>query len=625
MHRIFASLILFCATFVVLPLPSSAAPITVPSGLNPGEQYRLAFVTSTTRDATSSNIADYNAFVTTAANSEPLLLALGTTWSAIASTPTTDARVTTSTDFGVVTTDASFPIYRLDGALVAASNLDLWDGTIGATISLDQSGHTPGVPQAVWTGTSPDGGSNSLHGLGNAAPVLGLDNVTGSTWVDWTTTLKANPERFFAISGVLTVVPEPSTGVLAVIACGMIWWWRKRSPLVASKIHHGASIRLRRLMLFVAAMLLIPAQIVWATPITLGVMGDSLSDEYSEQTYGAYAQSWTQQFVQYRGIDLGPTAAAAGQPGGTWGEPRRTGFEYNWARYGDTTGDLLAAGQPTGLAAQIGPKGINYAVLMIGSNDQLFDGNNAYQNIYSGAWSPAQINTWANGVASNIATALNTVAPTGVKMVLVNTADYGVAPYVNTVAVNAAGRQAVSDVLRTVLSPKIEALAAAQHLPFVDLLGALEAIYGPQTGLHSTLNIGNVAIQLQSLDSGANPTAGFVGDGIHPNTTIQGIIGNLVIEGLDIGYGANLSLFSEQEILAHKGLAYGGADTLTAQIGPYSAYVTNFVVPEPSSLVLAGFGIVGLLAAAARRKFVGHALECVTGSSRVFPWSRIGA
>ncbi|MBI3837385.1 MAG: PEP-CTERM sorting domain-containing protein [Planctomycetia bacterium] len=23
-------------------------------------------------------------------------------------------------------------------------------------------------------------------------------------------------------------VPEPSTGVLAVIACGMMWWWRKR-------------------------------------------------------------------------------------------------------------------------------------------------------------------------------------------------------------------------------------------------------------------------------------------------------------------------------------------------------------------------------------------------------------
>jgi hypothetical protein len=43
---------------------SLAAPITVPTGLNPGDRYRLAFVTSTTRDARSSNIADYNLFVT---------------------------------------------------------------------------------------------------------------------------------------------------------------------------------------------------------------------------------------------------------------------------------------------------------------------------------------------------------------------------------------------------------------------------------------------------------------------------------------------------------------------------------------------------------------------------------
>jgi formylglycine-generating enzyme len=27
---------------------------------------------------------------------------------------------------------------------------------------------------------------------------------------------------------VASIVPEPSAGVLAVIACGMMWWWRKR-------------------------------------------------------------------------------------------------------------------------------------------------------------------------------------------------------------------------------------------------------------------------------------------------------------------------------------------------------------------------------------------------------------
>ncbi|MDC0935468.1 hypothetical protein OAS39_04205 [Pirellulales bacterium] len=50
-------LLLVIATFVVAPLAASAAPITVPTDLGVGDKYRLAFVTSTTRDATSIDIA----------------------------------------------------------------------------------------------------------------------------------------------------------------------------------------------------------------------------------------------------------------------------------------------------------------------------------------------------------------------------------------------------------------------------------------------------------------------------------------------------------------------------------------------------------------------------------------
>ena len=35
------------------------------------------------------------------------------------------------------------------------------------------------------------------------------------------------PGAGFRVAGVLT--PEPSTAVLAIIACGVILWWRKRS------------------------------------------------------------------------------------------------------------------------------------------------------------------------------------------------------------------------------------------------------------------------------------------------------------------------------------------------------------------------------------------------------------
>ena len=60
-----------------------AAPITVPTSLNPGDTYRLAFETSTTTDATSTSIADYNTFVTGVATGVGELNDLGTTWTAI--------------------------------------------------------------------------------------------------------------------------------------------------------------------------------------------------------------------------------------------------------------------------------------------------------------------------------------------------------------------------------------------------------------------------------------------------------------------------------------------------------------------------------------------------------------
>lgn len=39
-----------------------------PEGLNPGDKYRLIFITGAQRDGLSSDIADYNAFVMNEAN-----------------------------------------------------------------------------------------------------------------------------------------------------------------------------------------------------------------------------------------------------------------------------------------------------------------------------------------------------------------------------------------------------------------------------------------------------------------------------------------------------------------------------------------------------------------------------
>ena len=77
-----------CSTFAVV---SSVRGGVILPNLPVGSQYQLTFVTAGSRDAMSTNIEDYNQFVTEQAALNPAL-PQGLTWRAIASTATVDAR-----------------------------------------------------------------------------------------------------------------------------------------------------------------------------------------------------------------------------------------------------------------------------------------------------------------------------------------------------------------------------------------------------------------------------------------------------------------------------------------------------------------------------------------------------
>jgi lysophospholipase L1-like esterase len=320
----------------------------------------------------------------------------------------------------------------------------------------------------------------------------------------------------------------------------------------------------------------------------LGVMGDSLSDEYSEETYGAYATNWVQQLVAHRGINVGPTAAEAGQPGSTWGVPRRTGYRSDWAYSGDTSADLLAHGQHTGLASQVAPFGITHAVLAIGAND-FHPEDSAYFNIYFNFWSQSTINNYVAQTLTNIETALVTVSTAGVRLVVFNILDYGKTPAVyNTFPyTSGSSRERVAAAIQKV-NAGLVTLAQRYQIPLVDAFTLQKVIFGSNTNLLSTLLVGNVAIHLQQSDTinNLNPTAAFVDDGAHPHTTIQGLFANAALEAVRLGYGDDVPDFTEQEILAHAGLAYGGSDTLAARIGSYTNYV---IVPIRARIASASF------------------------------------
>jgi hypothetical protein len=212
---------------ITAPGTPDPTPITVvPTGLGPGDHYRLAFRTSHLSTAESTDIADYNAFADGVANTIPELAALGTTWECIGSTATVDARDNVESLPGV-------PIYRVDDTKIFDDGPDIWDGS-GAwgdqplvPLNVEENGNSSG--DFAWNGSFQDGTARNTGGgdvagpLGGAPglnPGVGDSGAVNWTWLGqvpgngsmnpWYGTGHSFP--IYVVSGELTVpVPEPSS------------------------------------------------------------------------------------------------------------------------------------------------------------------------------------------------------------------------------------------------------------------------------------------------------------------------------------------------------------------------------------------------------------------------------
>ena len=201
---------LLVALLVVLLFWAPAARagiITQPTSLGPGDTYRLAFVTSGTRTPDSTDIDDYNLFVTIAANAVPELLSLGTTWKAIGSTETVDARDNTNTLPTTAGGSLGVPIFLLNDTKLVDSNDDLWDGSIDFLLNRTELDTATAIVN-TWTGTADDG----VEAMGFTSFALGLGTVNvGNTtladgsWVDAGAGLAFAAKPFYALSAELTV------------------------------------------------------------------------------------------------------------------------------------------------------------------------------------------------------------------------------------------------------------------------------------------------------------------------------------------------------------------------------------------------------------------------------------
>lgn len=206
--------LLFSTTTVAVPL------VTQPTDLNPGDQYRLVFTTNdNSTNATSTNIDDYNSYVQAHAATIPELASLGTTWKVIGSTETVAARDNTGTNYTIDPTGV--PIYTLADTRMADTYTDLWDGTIDA-VPVDTFGSVLVPDEEIWTGTTTSGTSDSSFPLGATSAVYGRPSFTSSAWIAAGADPSSLVHRFYAISDVLTAVPEPTSIGLVVVASGFL-------------------------------------------------------------------------------------------------------------------------------------------------------------------------------------------------------------------------------------------------------------------------------------------------------------------------------------------------------------------------------------------------------------------
>lgn len=284
-----------------------------------------------------------------------------------------------------------------------------------------------------------------------------------------------------------------------------------------------------------------------------GILGDSNSDEYQADDsrggeFRATTLNWMEQLVLKRKLNFGPWD--------TWGEPRRTGYEYNWGRSGATASSMISSGQHLGLAKQIAQGKVAYVFIWIGLND-FHPANGTYAEIYDGSLSDAELQNKIDKFVADVTLAVDTVLAAGdVKIVLVTLADSGAVPDIMLTYPSPAGRQRVTEAINQV-NDGLKTLAQERHIAIADVNKFATSLLGRLDPL-GRLSVGNESINL--LIKGDEPHHMRLDDLVgHAGTVTSGLVANaLFIETFNTEYGLNISPFSDEEILATAGISSQG-------------------------------------------------------------------
>ena len=202
------------AGFAPPPPPMGAVPADwplTPADVEPGERFRLLFITTGKRDAESSDIADYNTFVQNAAKSGHASIRRHSSgFRAVASTPDVDARDNSAT------TGTGVKIFWLNGNKLADDYADFYDGSWDDEVNRTNENGSSESDKSVWTGSNNDGTEliSSIANQPDRSRALGasggqnkstngaLDSASGSPFVSGATTTQSFDLPLYGLSQV---------------------------------------------------------------------------------------------------------------------------------------------------------------------------------------------------------------------------------------------------------------------------------------------------------------------------------------------------------------------------------------------------------------------------------------
>ena len=210
------------------PVPTTWA--LVPTGLNVGDKFRLLFLSSTTRNASSTGIGAYNTFIQDLANAGHTdIQQYGDEFKVVGCTRSSEAPANTRTLY--TTSDKGVPIYWLNGAKAADDYEDFYDGSWDEEANDKNESGTDGpdtsqTANRPWTGCDHDGtrirsGLLDDDYLGDSiSTVVGRPNASGSgngPLSGDTSYPTANTRPMYGLSEIFQVADASSDATLSTL------------------------------------------------------------------------------------------------------------------------------------------------------------------------------------------------------------------------------------------------------------------------------------------------------------------------------------------------------------------------------------------------------------------------